>query len=53
VLKALKSGDVLVIYSLSRTTHSLADLTALVNDLQACGIGFQSRTEKIDATIAM
>jgi len=52
VLKALKSGDVLVVYSLSRATRGLADLTALVNDLQARGIGFQSLKEKIDTTIA-
>ena len=53
VLKALNSGDVLVVYSLSRATRGLADLTALVNDLQARGIGFHSLTEKIDTTIAM
>jgi len=53
VLKALKSGDVLVVYSLSRATCSLADLTALLNELQARGIGLQSLTEKIYTTIAM
>ena len=53
VLKALKTGDVLVVYSLSRATRSLADLTALVNELQARGVGFQSLTEKIDTTTAM
>jgi DNA invertase Pin-like site-specific DNA recombinase len=53
VLRVLKTGDTLVVYSLSRATRSLADLTALVNDLQARGIGFQSLTEKIDTTTAM
>jgi len=53
VLKVLKSGDVLVVYSLSRATRSLADLAALGNDLQTRGIGFQSLTENIDTTIAM
>jgi DNA invertase Pin-like site-specific DNA recombinase len=53
VLKALKEGDMLVVYSLSRATRSLADLTALVNDFQVRGVGFQSLTEKIDTTTAM
>jgi DNA invertase Pin-like site-specific DNA recombinase len=53
MLRALREGDMLVVYSLSRATRSLADLTALVNEFQARGIGFQSLTEKIDTTTAM
>jgi len=52
-LRTLKQGDVLVVYSLSRATRSLSDLTALVADLQARGVGFQSVTEKIDTSTAM
>jgi DNA invertase Pin-like site-specific DNA recombinase len=53
VIKALKAGDMLVVYSLSRATRSLVDLTALVNDLQERGVEFQSLTEKIDTNTAM
>jgi DNA invertase Pin-like site-specific DNA recombinase len=53
VLKRLKAGDTLMVYSLSRATRSLADLSALVADLQAREVGFHSLTEQINTTTAM
>jgi len=52
-LKALKEGDTLVVYSLSRASRSMADLTALVRDLKERGVAFKSLTESIDTGTAM
>src|SRR5438128_5884702 len=47
-LKALKAGDVLVVWKLDRLGRSLRDLIALLDDLQARDVGFRSLTESID-----
>lgn len=51
-LKALKEGDVLVVWSLGRLAASLSDLIGMVNDLHKKKIGLQSITDKIDTTMA-
>ena len=47
-LKALKAGDVLTVWKLDRLGRSLRDLIALLDDLKARGVAFQSLTEAID-----
>lgn len=47
-LKALKEGDVLVVWKLDRLGRSLRDLITLLDDLKARGIAFRSLTESID-----
>lgn len=49
-LKALRQGDTLIVWRLDRLGRSLADLVRLVNDLESCGIGFESLTEQIDTS---
>ena len=51
-LKALKSGDVLTVWKLDRLGRSLRDLIALLDDLKAKGVAFQSLTEAIDTETA-
>ena len=51
-LKALKAGDVLVVWKLDRLGRSLRDLIALLDDLKARGVGFRSLTEAIDTATA-
>jgi DNA invertase Pin-like site-specific DNA recombinase len=48
--KALKAGDVLVVWKLDRLGRSLHDLIELLDDLKTRGIAFRSLTESIDTT---
>ena len=47
-LKALRSGDTLVVWRLDRLGRSLPDLVKIVSELEAQGIAFESLTEKIE-----
>jgi DNA invertase Pin-like site-specific DNA recombinase len=47
-LAALQEGDTLIVWKLDRLGRSLADLIALLDDLSARGVRFQSLTEAID-----
>ena len=47
-LKALRSGDTLVVWRLDRLGRSLSDLVRIVGELEQCGVGFESLTEKIE-----
>jgi DNA invertase Pin-like site-specific DNA recombinase len=47
-LKALKAGDVLVVWKLDRLGRSLHDLIGLLDDLKTQGVAFRSVTESID-----
>lgn len=47
-LKALRTGDTLIVWRLDRLGRSLPDLVKIVADLEARGIGFESLQEKID-----
>ncbi len=49
-LKALRSGDTLVVWRLDRLGRNLADLVEIVNTLEAKSIGFVSLTEEINTT---
>ena len=49
-LRTLRQGDTLVVWKLDRLARSLKDLVAIIDDLQARGIGFRSLTEAIDTT---
>ena len=51
-LKALKKGDVLVVWRLDRLGRSLGDLIEIISTLAARGCGFLSLTENIDTTTA-
>jgi DNA invertase Pin-like site-specific DNA recombinase len=51
-LRALKKGDVLVVWRLDRLGRSLQHLISVINDLQRRGIGFISLTEHIDTLSA-
>ncbi|MFL9885013.1 recombinase family protein [Paraburkholderia agricolaris] len=47
-LKALRDGDVLVVWRLDRLGRNLKDLISIVNDLDARGVKFKSLKESID-----
>jgi len=47
-LGKLDSGDTLIVWKLDRLGRSLRDLIAMLDDLRARGIKFQSLTEAID-----
>ncbi|CDM91154.1 recombinase family protein [Xenorhabdus bovienii] len=49
-LKALRSGDTLVVWALDRLGGSLRDLVNLMEDLQVRGINFESLKENIDTS---
>lgn len=51
-LKALRSGDTLVVWRMDRLGRSLSDLVHIITDLEARGIGFESLTEKIETSSA-
>lgn len=49
-LRALRTGDTLVVWRLDRLAQSLKGLVEIVHGLEGRGIGFQSLTEAIDTT---
>jgi DNA invertase Pin-like site-specific DNA recombinase len=49
-LKALREGDVLVVWKLDRLGRSLPHLLAIMAELKARGIAFRSLTEQMDTT---
>jgi DNA invertase Pin-like site-specific DNA recombinase len=49
-LKALRTGDALVVWRLDRLGRSLADLVRIVNDLEGRSVGLVSLTEQINTT---
>lgn len=51
-LRALRKGDVLVVWRLDRLGRSLKDLVEIITDLEERGVAFKSITESIDTTSA-
>ncbi|MNJ26972.1 DNA-invertase hin [compost metagenome] len=51
-LKALRSGDTLVVWRLDRLGRSLPDLVGIVSRLEQEGVGFESINERIETTSA-
>lgn len=49
-LKALRSGDTLVVWKLDRLGRSISHLITVVNSLRDEGVGFHSVTEGIDTS---
>lgn len=52
LLRALRTGDTLVVWRLDRLAGSVSELIRIVMDLKTNGIGFESLTEKIDTSTA-
>ncbi|HIF2251287.1 TPA: recombinase family protein [Salmonella enterica] len=52
-LKALKTGDTLVVWKLDRLGRSVKNLVTLISELHERGIHFQSLTDSIDTGTAM
>ncbi|MET4702240.1 DNA invertase Pin-like site-specific DNA recombinase [Constrictibacter sp. MBR-5] len=50
--KALRAGDVLVVWRLDRLGRNLSDLVRIVSELEQAGIGFESLSEKIETVSA-
>jgi DNA invertase Pin-like site-specific DNA recombinase len=51
-IKALRSGDTLVVWRLDRLGRSLSDLVKIIADLERQGVTFESVTEKIETASA-
>ncbi len=49
-LKALRTGDCLVVWRLDRLGRNLGDLVGIVNGLEAQSMGFESLMESIETT---
>src|SRR5690625_2686677 len=47
-LKALRSGDTLIVWRLDRLGRSLSDLVKIITELESKDIGLESLTEKIE-----
>ena len=47
-LKALRSGDTLVVWRLDRLGRSLSDLVKIITELENKGIAFESLSEKVE-----
>jgi DNA invertase Pin-like site-specific DNA recombinase len=47
-LKALRAGDVLVVWRLDRLGRNLPDLVRIVGELEGNKVGLESITEKIE-----
>lgn len=52
VLRALRPGDVLVVYKVDRLARSLSNLLAILRRIEEAGAEFRSLTEPIDTTTA-
>lgn len=52
MLKALRKGDTVVIWQLSRLGRNLSELINLVNQFEEMGVAFEVITEKYDTTSA-
>jgi DNA invertase Pin-like site-specific DNA recombinase len=52
-LRALKSGDTLVVWKIDRLARSLSDLLGLLGQIEARGARFRSLTEPIDTSSSM
>lgn len=49
-LKALRTGDTLVVWRLDRLGRNMADIAQLLGDLKSRGVTFASLTEAIDTS---
>lgn len=50
MMEVMRSGDTVVIWRLDRLGRSLKELIAMVEHLEAVGVGLRSLEEKIDTT---